>query len=78
MADHENAPLVYLVEMTQDATVIVMNMLIACCIDVEIVNDFFQRHRCAVGKEKLLANRRFFVVKLYLYVPRGKQLYDTM
>ena len=78
MADHENAPLVYLVEMTQDATVIVMNMLIASYIDIEIVSDFFQRQRRAVGKEKLLANRRFFAVQLYLYISRGKQLYDTM
>ena len=49
---------------------IFMNMLIACCISVEIVNNFFQRQRCAVGKEELLANCSFFPVRLYLYVPR--------
>ena len=49
---------------------IFMYMLIACCIAVEIVNDFFQRQRCAVGKEKVLANCNFFAVRLYLYVPR--------
>ena len=53
-----------------EAPVIFMNMLIACCIGVEIVNDFFQRQRCAIGKEKLLANCIFFAVRLYLYVPR--------
>ena len=53
-----------------EALVIFMNMLIACCISVEIVNNFFQRQRCAVGKEELLANCSFFPVRLYLYVPR--------
>ena len=53
-----------------EALVIFMNMLIACYIGVEIVNDFFQRQRCAVGKEELLANCNFFPVWLYLYVPR--------
>ena len=53
-----------------EAPVIFMNTLIACCIGVEIVNDFFQRQRCGVGKEKVLANCSFFAVRLYLYVPR--------
>ena len=34
-----------------EVPVIFMNMLITCYIGVEIVNDFFQRQRCAVGKE---------------------------
>ena len=53
-----------------EAPMIFMNMLVACCIGVEIVNNFFQRQRGAVGKEKLLANCSFFAVRLYLYVPR--------
>ena len=53
-----------------EAPVIFMNILITCCIGVEIVNDFFQRQRCAVGKEKVLANCSFFAVRLYLYVLR--------
>ena len=53
-----------------EAPVIFMSILITCCIGVEIVNDFFQRQRCAVGKEKVLANCSFFAVRLYLYVLR--------
>ena len=40
--------------------------MIACCIRVEIVSDFFQRQRCAVGEEKLLANCSFFFFFFFL------------
>ena len=59
-----------------DALVIFKNMLITCCIGIEIVGHFFQRQRCVVGKKKLFVNLRFFAVWLRdgIYMCRGKSI----
>ena len=58
-----------------DALVIFKNMLITCCIGIEI-GHFFQRQRCVVGKKKLFVNLRFFAVWLRdgIYMCRGKSI----
>ena len=62
-----------------EAPVIFMNMLITCCIGVEIVNDFFQRQRCTCSwKRKSACKLQFFCSPVIFIHTEGKQQYDTV